>query len=167
VSDPFREPAPADYGRIYAFIRRRTPSAEDAEDATQEVFTRAAQAFHRAGEHARTPTLAWLYTVARNHLIDAARRRATRPETLPLEFLSQELATRDPEYGSEVGRVLKRAYSTLPKTQQDAIRLRLLEGRSFAEVGSALGIDETAAKMRVQRALRAMRQEFEQEGIGP
>lgn len=167
MPDPSHEPAPSDYGRIYAFIRRRTASLEEAEDATQEVFARAARALARAGADASTPTLAWLYTVARNHLIDAARRRQARPETLSLELLSQELETHDPEYGNEVARVLTLAFTALPRTQQDAVRLRLLEGRSFAEVGRALGIDEAAAKMRVQRALRAMREEFEREGIKP
>lgn len=167
VADPLRNPKDGEYGRIYALIRRRTATREEAEDATQEVFARAAQAFTAAGDRATTPNLAWLYKVARNHLIDASRRRQARPEVLSLDHLKHDLESRDPEYGNEVARVLRRAYARLPRTQQDAVRLRLLEGKSFAEVGNALGIEESAAKMRVQRALRAIKEDFEREGLEP
>lgn len=161
------EPAARDYARIYAFIRRRTTTAEEAEDATQEVFARAARAFRDAENTARTPTLAWLYKVARNHLIDLARRRATTPDTVSLERLENELESHDSDYGSEVARVLRRTYERLPATQRDAVRLRLIEGHSFAEVAEKLGIAEGAAKMRVQRALETMRDAFEREGLEP
>lgn len=45
--------------------------------------------------------------------------------------------------------------------------MRLLEGRSFAEIGDALGVTVEACRMRFMRALEQLRTDFEKEGLNP
>ena len=45
--------------------------------------------------------------------------------------------------------------------------MRLLEGRSFAEIGDALGVTEEACRMRFMRGLEQLRTDFEKEGLNP
>ena len=45
--------------------------------------------------------------------------------------------------------------------------LKLIEGCSFAEIASLIGVSEAAAKMRFQRGLAAVRRELERQGIQP
>ena len=45
--------------------------------------------------------------------------------------------------------------------------LKLVHGRSFAEVAARTSTSEAASKMRFHRALQALREELEHEGMKP
>jgi RNA polymerase sigma-70 factor (ECF subfamily) len=78
------------YGKLVAFLAARTRDVAAAEDALAEAFA-AALAEWPAKGIPRTPE-AWLLTVARRRLIDAARRRQTSHEAQPtLTLLTDEL----------------------------------------------------------------------------
>ncbi len=85
---------------------------------------------------------------------------------------------REPTHENEVGRVtpcapdweqirpaLDDAMHELKETDREAILLRYFENRQFAEVGVKLGLNENAARMRVERALEKLRAIFAKRGI--
>lgn len=79
------------YGKLIAFLAARTGDVAAAEDALSEAFATALVEWPARGIP-RTPE-AWLLTVARRKLIDAARRRRTRDEAAPaLALLADELS---------------------------------------------------------------------------
>ena len=151
------------YPAVLRFVRRRVSSLPDAEDLTQEAFASAIESLGRAARHSE-PTIGWLYTVARRRLIDEARRR--RLETVPLDVV-RETASADDGYGNLVADALDGALSRLAAPQRTVIVLRLLEGRSFAEIGGRLGLTEPACRVRFMRALGQLRADFEKEGLAP
>jgi RNA polymerase sigma-70 factor, ECF subfamily len=156
------------YNRIYRYVRGRTETIEDAEDTTQNVYLRAAEHLgSRSQDETTPPAAAWLYSVARNNLIDEARRRARRPEALPLVDSNELRKLDEYDYGPNVAKVLRAAFKRLPETQRKVVMMRLLEGRTFAEVAGVLGISEASCKMRFARALRTMRDHFEKAGLEP
>ena len=53
----------------------------------------------------------------------------------------------------------------LKETDREAVLLRYFENRQFAEVGAKLGLNENAARMRVERALEKLRAVFAKRGI--
>jgi hypothetical protein len=53
----------------------------------------------------------------------------------------------------------------LKETDREAVLLRYFENRQFAEVGAKLGLNENAARMRVERALEKLRAIFTKRGI--
>jgi RNA polymerase sigma-70 factor (ECF subfamily) len=159
MSDPAESAFRRHYGDVYRYVRRRSPSAHDAEELTQSVFADAAAALPRFRPGA-TPVLAWLYTVAARRLADRARRADA---TVELE----DLAAPSPEFGPDVARALARAIAALPETQRRVVVLKLLEGRPFAEIATRLDTTEHACRMRLTRALAALRAQLEQEGITP
>ena len=53
----------------------------------------------------------------------------------------------------------------LKESDREAILLRYFENRQFAEVGAKLGLNENAARMRVERALEKLRAIFVKRGI--
>lgn len=69
--------------RIYRYLLARLPTAEDAADACQQVFLKALEAIPTYDERG-LPFAAWIFRIARNTAIDAARRRRT---TVPWELL--------------------------------------------------------------------------------
>lgn len=156
-------PVPDQYRKLLRFVRRRVVSAEDAEDVTQEVFANVAARLDV--READSPTLAWLFTVAKRRIADEARRKG-RSRTVSLELLGDPAAV-EPSYGSEVARVLDAALRTMPDGQRRVVVGRLLQGRSFAELGREVGASEEACRMRLMRGLQHLRAEFEKEGLKP
>lgn len=157
------EPAGTHYREVLRFVRRRVASAADADDLTQDVFANAAEALARSPETA-SPSLAWLYTVAKRRLADRARRR--RVETLPLELVRDPAACDNP-YGERVAGTFEAALRSMPEGQRAVVVPRLLEGRSFAEIAAGLHVREDACRVRFMRGLEHLRGEFEKEGLAP
>lgn len=157
------DPLVVQYPEILRFVRRRVASTSQAEDVTQEAFASAAEALARSSDTA-PPTLGWLYTVARRRLIDESRRR--RAPITPLELVC-ETEARDDEYGGFVARALETGLAQLSEPQRAVVVLRLLEGLSFAEIGSQLAATEDACRVRFMRGLEQLRAHFEEEGLTP
>jgi RNA polymerase sigma factor (sigma-70 family) len=151
------------YRKVFRFVRRRVGSAEDAEDVTQEVFANAAALLESTERD--SPTLAWLYTVARRRIVDELRRR-DRARAVSLELV-EDPAAPDDGYGEQVAQVLDVALASMPEGQRRVVLGRLLQGRSFVDLGGELAVSEDACRMRFMRGLQHLREEFEKEGLKP
>jgi RNA polymerase sigma-70 factor (ECF subfamily) len=158
AEDAFR----AHYDDVYRYVRPRTATHAEAEDIVAQVFEEAAARLgaFRSGP---APVLAWLYTVARRRLVDAARRHARHGAPVPLDGV--EAAA--PEYAENVAHAIRAALADLPEGQRSVVLLRLVEGRSFAEIAKRLEVTEAAAKMRFARGVSAVKTRLEAEGIKP
>lgn len=150
--------------QVYRYLRRRTGSADQAEELTQEVFADAAAALARLPSPP-TEMLAWLYTIAQRRFIDQARRKQRRAIMVPLEEVAEALPALEHHPGTL--NALRAAFLRLPEPQRQAVQLKLFEGRSFSEIADRLGTTQAAAKMRFARGLRGLRADLEQQGIGP
>ncbi|HZL96868.1 MAG TPA: sigma-70 family RNA polymerase sigma factor, partial [Vicinamibacterales bacterium] len=71
----FAELYQAHYRQVRAFCRQLLGSAERAEDAAQEAFTRAYRSL--ASYDRSQPFAGWVMRIARNHCLDVVRRRGT------------------------------------------------------------------------------------------
>jgi len=137
---------------------------EAAEDAVQEAFLRAWRSLDRFDERAELST--WLYRIAINAAIDQRRSRRRREGVsakLDEDLDGQPRATTDepdPQRRALSGEIARRARAELerlPAAERTAFLLRHFEGRAIAEIASALGRGENAAKQAVFRAVRKMR----------
>ena len=152
------------YREIYRYVRRRSRSDSDAEDVTQDVFADAARALGSAEPGG--PPVAWLYAVAQRRLIDRARWHARRQEVSSETVL--ELVSEPPsEYGVEVSDALRSAVERLPLPQQQVVLMKLVQGRSFAEIAAALNVTEGACRMRFLRGLEQLRVFLEEQEVTP
>jgi RNA polymerase sigma factor (sigma-70 family) len=152
------------YREIYRYVRRRSRTASDAEDVTQDVFADAARAL--VGQAAEGLPVAWLYAVAQRRLIDRARRIARRQEIFGDAAL--ELVADPPsEYGGEVSEALRTGIEQLPPPQRQVVLMKLVQGRSFAEIASALDVTEGACRMRFLRGLEQLRVFLEEQEVTP
>lgn len=145
--------------RIYRFFLRRTGDHHTAEDLAQRVFADAAEALGRTRPDS---VLGWLYAVAERRFCDELRRRQ-RAATAAAEIQ----VPLDTVYDSTTAHAVKRAVEQLDGASQRVVVMRLLEDRSYAEIAASLGMSESAAKMRLSRALKTMRTYLAREGIAP
>jgi RNA polymerase sigma factor (sigma-70 family) len=133
----------------YALLVLR--SRTDAEDITQTVFLRALRAIER-GERVRAPRN-WLIKITHNEC-----RRLVGSRKLTSE-LPDEIAVEPAEPGR--AEELRVAMAALPETQRQALVLRELEGRTYAEISKALDLSESAVETLIFRARRALREQIE------
>jgi RNA polymerase sigma-70 factor, ECF subfamily len=144
------------YRDVYGFVRRRSASAEDAEEITADVFEAAVSGLD-SFEPGPTPVLAWLYTVARRRLVDEARRSARAPRA-PVDPVGAG-------YGAGVASALRDAIAVLPEGQRTVVVLKLVHGWSFREIAEREGCTEAACKMRLARGLERLRTDLERQGV--
>lgn len=151
------------YRDVLAFVTARSRSREEAEEITQETFASLAATLRRSKDTA-PPTLALLYTVAHRRVIDNIRSRSG----LRLVSLDQipEPAVSD-VYGDEVAETLTRGLGDLGETSRQIVARRLLHGQSFDEIAEVVELTPEACRMRFMRALRELRNRFEEEGLTP
>ena len=126
-------------------------SRADAEDIVQIVFVRALRAIER-GEKVRTPRN-WLIKIAHNEcrrLLSSRKMHAELPEEIAVEPI-------------ETGRVaeLRTAMAALPEMQRQALVLRELEGRTYVEIATTLGLTVSAVETLIFRARRTLREQIE------
>ena len=106
---------------------------------------------------------AWLHRHAcfvSSNLLRAEARR-TRRENVAMQL--QDLST-SPDW-DRLAPVLDEALLELPETDRTSLVLRFLEQRTFADVGSRIGLTEEAARKRVNRALDGLRSRLSIRGI--
>ena len=138
----------------YAYYRVRDP--DSADDVTSEVFHRALVAMPRY--EPRRPFLAFLYTIARNVIVDAGRKQ--RPTASFEDAIAHPSIEPGPEERStalDEARRLRAAIQTLDPVQQDVIVLRFIAGRSHKEVGAIVGKNESTVRGIQMRALVELR----------
>ena len=146
---------------VYRFCLASGCAPADAEDITAEVF---AQALDRLAllRWRRRPAVAFLFTIARRRVADHFRRRAReRPSGLAATWPDRAGARED----GRAAPALRAALDDLADRERLAVILRLVNGWSFAEVATALGSTEKAAKSLFYRALEKLEAALEAEGI--
>ena len=95
----------------------------------------------------------WLYGIGK-HLLSryfragAVEARARRRLGMPERTVNDDDYERIEELidFERVGEVLLEAMSTLPEDQREAVRLRVIDGRSYREVAAELGCTEPTAR---------------------
>ena len=147
---------------LLRFFARRTLDPDTAAELTAETFAEAFMSRRRFRPRGLGGA-GWLYAIARHQLSRFHRRgevaaRARRRLGLPERGVSDEDYERIEELMDLQGirRAIADAYRTLSPDQRDAVTLRVVEGRSYPEVASALACSEQAARARVSRALRRL-----------
>ncbi|MFL5953930.1 MAG: RNA polymerase sigma factor, partial [Gaiellaceae bacterium] len=138
-------------GEVLAYALRVMRSRPDAEDIVQTVFVRALGAIER-GEKVRAPRN-WLIKIAHNEcrrLISSRKVHAELPEEVAVE----------PSEAVDVAQ-LRTAMAALAEAQCQALVLRELEGRTYAEIASTLGLTVSAVETLIFRARRALREQLE------
>jgi RNA polymerase sigma factor (sigma-70 family) len=143
-------------GPVHGYLARLTGSPAAAEDLSQQTFLSVVRARGRFQEGARVKP--WLYAIATNAARDWQRRR--RPEDLteagelPATLPAELPAPRD----TGLERAVQRALAELPEGQRIPIVLHRFEGMSFAEIAEAMGLTETAVKVRAHRGYARLRE---------
>lgn len=148
---------------LFGFLARLTGSPETAEDLVQIVFQRILKYRHTYRDEGKFS--AWLYHLARRAAADHYQRARRVPlPTDPADFstLSDDAT---PGADEQTARrddldLMQRALAILPSEQREILVLHRFQQLQHDEIGRLLNITAGAAKVRVHRALTALRTKF-------
>ncbi|MCF3651306.1 RNA polymerase sigma factor [Synoicihabitans lomoniglobus] len=148
---------------LYGFLARLTCSRDTAEDLVQIVFQRILKYRHTYRDEGKFT--AWLYHLARRVAADHFRRHARVPTpTDPADFfdLSDDSAPAADEQTAQRDELalMNTALANLPRDQRELLVLHRFQHLRHEEIGRLLNISAGTAKVRVHRALGALRDAF-------
>jgi RNA polymerase sigma-70 factor (ECF subfamily) len=147
---------------VYRYVRSILHDGHDAEDVTQNVFTKLSQALVNYEPRA-VPFSAWILRVARNAALDRLRARAT----LPLDELGSAPAAWDDTTHLERRACLHQALAALPAEQRQVVLMRHVVGLTTPEIAAALGRTEGSVHALHHRGRAGLRRRLGELGIAP
>ena len=148
---------------VHSVAWRVTRSHDLAADVAQLVFVRLAE------RHRHLPAglslAAWLHMNTRSLAIDLVRAEVARRRREQEFSHGSIMNPPDAANWSVLESSLDEAVEALPAPDRDAILLRFYQKHTHAGVGRHLGVNEDAARMRVQRALEKLRELLARRGV--
>jgi RNA polymerase sigma-70 factor (ECF subfamily) len=153
-----REIVAANARPLRRFLLRQTHGqAEAADDLVQETMLRAWRKLDELPESAES-IRRWLFTVARNLAIDAARARQSRPVEVCGENVTWVGSTEDTFEGLLDRATLREALLQLTPEHRTVLVALYYRDASVAEAAEGIGIPEGTVRSRSFYALRTVRE---------
>jgi RNA polymerase sigma-70 factor (ECF subfamily) len=143
-------------GPLYRYFLRQIGEPATTNDLYQGCWEKVIGARQRYD--AKAPFKAWLFRIARNHLVD--HHRAARPNQSIEQDVVDDAGT-GPEAQAEATErdsSFRTALAQLPEYQREALLLRLEGGLSLEEIGSVTGAGFETAKSRLRYATNKLKQ---------
>lgn len=140
---------------VLSFLGRRVTAPADAADALSETFMAAWRHIDRMPADPVQARM-WLFGVARR-VASNARRTSDRRDALTTR-LGEHLETLQPTQMDDTTESVLEAISELPQNQAELIKLVLWDGFTIVEAASIVGVRESTARGRYQRARLRLRQ---------
>jgi RNA polymerase sigma-70 factor (ECF subfamily) len=147
--------------RVFAYIRKKLNSSEDAEDLLSQVFLEAARCADRF-DPKKASEVTWLFTIARNLLNRRLRDFYTRRKIVKFEPIG------DMDYADEAAEIddfirtdeLAAALGALDETRRHIIILSFYRGLSPAEIAEKTGLSYVNVCTLKSRALVELRKKM-------
>ena len=147
--------------RVLGYCRKKVGNVEDAEELLLDIFLKLWHFREKLDESADVQVL--LFTIARNHILNFIRNKATRQ----LAVTAQENASQHPPEGilqqlnyNELYRQYQEVLDTLGDKQRTVFRMSREEGLSHREIADRLGISVRTVEAHIHSSLKVIRSEL-------
>ncbi len=143
--------------RVKAFVMGQGLPPQEAEDLAQDALLNVWRKAHMF-DPAKASAVTWIYSIARNLRIDAARK-AKRVRELPEDLWQGEGdKSADRELiDAEEAKVVTVLLDTLPAEQKTILRLSFYEDLSHGDIAKALSIPLGTVKSRLRLAMTRLK----------
>jgi RNA polymerase sigma-70 factor (ECF subfamily) len=145
---------------LYGFFARLTGRPATSEDLVQETFLRVMRSKHTYRSTGRFKS--WLYQVARSAHSDHYRKRWRER---PLDEADESIASPGPGLGDQMEtderqELVRAALRRLPAEKREVLVMARYQELRYQEIGEILGCPENTVKVRVHRAMKALREAY-------
>jgi len=166
---------------IYRQLSCKVDRKTEADDLFSEVWVKVVKAIPSYRPDAKFTT--WLYTIARNAVIDVHRKESRKKGWLG-NFISKkdneseeildadDYASQNPNpeelvAGREMEKAIDEIMESLPPEQKEVFIMRQQQGLPFAEIAKITGMKEPTVKSRMRYALTTLADNLEERGLLP
>ncbi len=147
------------FTRVYQFHFSRIRQKQDAEDLTSETFAKIFKKLEGYNERG-VPFSVWVFTIARNTLIDHIRKNKIQTE--PLEDME---SYKEPYVHFDMRKIenkiltekLWKTLRVLPEMQQQIWALKLASDLPHKEIAAIVGISENNVNVHVSRSMKTLK----------
>ena len=152
--------------RIYVTAIRFLKSPLIAQDVVQEVFLKLW--FERKNIDPSKSLSAWLYTIAKNNILNQLKKVAHEwnyldkqsfLQTKSINFTENKILENDYNYH------LQKAILALPEQQRNVFKLAREQSFTYNQIGEKLGISPLTVKTHLSRSVVSIKKYFELKGI--
>ena len=154
---------------LFRLALRITLNAADAEDVVQDTMLKV---WKRRNDWEQIESIeAFCLTICRNLALDRLRHKDYQSQTLDMAADPVDAShTANPEQmavQSDRIQLVRQLINRLPERQRSCMQLRDIEGKSYRDIATILGITEQQVKVTIFRARQAVKTAFqEQEEFG-
>jgi RNA polymerase sigma-70 factor (ECF subfamily) len=141
---------------LYNYFLRNTCNSDLSEDLVQNVFFRIlkyCKNFAGTGQFK-----SWMYTIAHNVLIDETKKLPN--SELKDSKISDDFTPEEAWQYTEQLNTLEKALNQLKMNEKEILVLSRFQGLKYKDIAEIFGISESAVKVRVFRALRALKEVY-------
>ncbi|MBU0801108.1 MAG: sigma-70 family RNA polymerase sigma factor [Alphaproteobacteria bacterium] len=150
--------------RVKSFLIKGGTPPDLADELAQETML---TVWHRAAQYdpAKSGAGTWIYTIARNKRIDAARRKAARggaAHNVPVDelFFLPDADTPTPDQAiaeAQETHIVSAAMATLPPEQAEILYKSFFENKTHSEIAEETHLPLGTVKSRIRLALERLR----------
>ena len=146
------------------YLITKLKDLDEADDVFQSVFFKLHAGRFNYKED--IPFLPWIFTIARNTMIDHIRKKGTYKKHISVdtEYINSRAGGNNREPLS-IGATMSEL-SSLSDLQRQTLELRFNEGLSFEDVGKHMKITHSNARQIASRAVRVLRSLLAGKGDG-
>jgi RNA polymerase sigma-70 factor, ECF subfamily len=144
------------YAKLYRYYLRMTGDSQWSEDLVQEVFFRMLK--YRETYRQECGFTTWMYSIARNTHIDQMRK--SKWEVALEEGWDGPARPAQALDEREELEFVRRALLRLPPEKRELLVLSRFQGMKYAQIAELLDCEVGTVKVRVFRALQALREIF-------
>lgn len=146
------------FNRVYSYVATRVDHHQDAEDLVSDIFVQIIEGLDRFNNRYEFSFAAWVFTIARNTVIDFYRKRSrtvqemalTTVNDLPTFKFDPAAVLIERENHSELRTLLQ----YLPGRRREVVMLRYFGGLRNQEIAAIMGIDERTVASHLSRGLK-------------
>ncbi len=147
---------------LFRFFDRSINNKADAEDLTQRVFIRVYQSAPRYQPRAKFSS--YLFTIARNLLIDEIKKRNRQKTSIYSDELAQDRIEGSGEELNEWTEILDFAMKEIPENYSTALLLRVQRELSYREIADIMKVSESRIKTWIHRARNHLKHTLKSHG---
>jgi len=155
--------------KVFAYIHYRVNNQQTTEDLTSIVFEKALANFSKySSDKAAFST--WIFTIARNSIIDHFRTDAKRHH-VDLDDRTIDVPSSEPSPEEQLERqsekqCLLKCLSKLGEQDQEIIRLKFAAEMTNRQISKMLKLSESNVAVRLFRTMKKLRADFEESWNG-
>ncbi len=144
-------------GKVYAFLKSRLKSAEQADDLLQAVYLKLHQ--NREKYDPKFAAGQWIFVIARTTLLDHLRKQSR--QVAVSDSFEEALNGAADELSQKGGEpAYPEVWEDLPPEQRQAIEMRVMNELSYEQIARTLNRSEASVRQLVSRGLRRLREVF-------